>query len=64
MGNATENAGMFLIQVERFTRVLCTVVQQVCLCLCRASCRHMLIYLFLFALFKQVKGLFHIQSNF
>ncbi|XP_031125914.1 anaphase-promoting complex subunit 4 isoform X1 [Ipomoea triloba] len=28
MGNATENAGMFLIQVERFTRVLCTVVQQ------------------------------------
>ncbi|CAH9112273.1 unnamed protein product [Cuscuta epithymum] len=28
MDNATENTGMFLIQVERFMRVLCTVIQQ------------------------------------
>ncbi|VFQ88994.1 unnamed protein product [Cuscuta campestris] len=28
LDNATENAGMFLMQVERFMRVLCTVAQQ------------------------------------
>lgn len=31
INNATEKAGMILIQVERFIRVLSTVVQQVCL---------------------------------
>lgn len=30
INNATEKAGMILVQVERFIRVLSTVVQQVC----------------------------------
>lgn len=30
--NATEKAGILLIQVERFMRVLSSVVQQVCHC--------------------------------
>lgn len=31
INNATEKAGMLLVQVERFMRVLSSVVQQVCL---------------------------------
>lgn len=30
INNATEKAGMLLVQVERFMRVLSSVVQQVC----------------------------------
>ncbi|MCI60523.1 anaphase-promoting complex subunit 4, partial [Trifolium medium] len=31
ISNATEKAGMLLVQVERFMRVLSSVLQQVCL---------------------------------
>lgn len=30
LNNATEKAGMLLVQVERFMRILSSVVQQVC----------------------------------
>lgn len=31
LNNATEKAGMLLVQVERFMKILSSVVQQVCL---------------------------------
>lgn len=38
MDNATERAGMLLVQVERFMRVLASVVQQVIVYLLTTPC--------------------------
>lgn len=42
MDNATERAGMLFVQVERFMRVLASVVQQVNFYLYATTCRTML----------------------